>query len=225
MCFILCIYTAIVLGIQYLFFGAFRIVYSDVYGFDAWQVALTFIGMLLGMTVAVATGQLGIWNYRRLVTKREREDKYYEGPEPEYRLPSAVVGAPFITFGLFWFAWTINPSIHWLVSIFGSSLFGFGSILVYSGIFTFFVDAYPLYTASALGANSFTRSMFAAGFPLFGVQISPCYHSRMCVHSLNDNIERALAYNDQVFVLQIWEDYSIKEPFQRTSIKYRGLIA
>ncbi|PQE13900.1 MFS transporter protein [Rutstroemia sp. NJR-2017a BBW] len=152
MCFILCIYTAIVLGIQYLFFGAFRIVYSDVYGFHAWQVALTFIGMLLGMTAAVATGQLGIWNYRRLVTKREREEKYYEGPEPEYRLPPAIVGAPFITVGLFWFAWTI-------------------SILVYSGIFTFFVDAYPLYTASALGANSFTRSMFAAGFPLFGVQM------------------------------------------------------
>jgi hypothetical protein len=58
MCFILCIYTATILGIQYLFFGAFRIVYSDVYGFDAWQVALTFIGILIGMTAAVATGQM-----------------------------------------------------------------------------------------------------------------------------------------------------------------------
>ena len=46
-------------------------------------------------------------------------------------------------------------------------------ILVFSGIFTFLVDAYPLYAASALGANSFTRSMFAAAFPLFGTASKP----------------------------------------------------
>lgn len=42
---------------------------------------------------------------------------------------------------------------------------------MYSGIFTFLVDAYPLYAASALAANSFARSSFAAAFPLFGVQV------------------------------------------------------
>jgi hypothetical protein len=41
---------------------------------------------------------------------------------------------------------------------------------VYSGIFTFLVDAYPTYAASALAANSFTRSTFGAVFPLFGIQ-------------------------------------------------------
>ncbi|GKZ79997.1 hypothetical protein AnigIFM56816_004207 [Aspergillus niger] len=46
-------------------------------------------------------------------------------------------------------------------------------IFVFQGVFTFFVDAYPLYAASALGANSFTRSTFAAAFPLFGVAM---YH-------------------------------------------------
>ena len=43
-------------------------------------------------------------------------------------------------------------------------------LCVFSGIFTFLVDAYPLYAASALAANSFARSSFAAGFPLFGDQ-------------------------------------------------------
>ena len=41
-------------------------------------------------------------------------------------------------------------------------------ILIFSGVFTFLVDSYPLYAASALAANSFARSMFAAMFPLFG---------------------------------------------------------
>lgn len=44
------------------------------------------------------------------------------------------------------------------------------TILVYSGIFTFLVDAYPEYAASALAANSFARSTFAGIFPLFGTQ-------------------------------------------------------
>jgi hypothetical protein len=44
------------------------------------------------------------------------------------------------------------------------------TVLVYSGIFTFLVDAYPTYAASALAANSFLRSSFGAIFPLFGVQ-------------------------------------------------------
>lgn len=44
------------------------------------------------------------------------------------------------------------------------------TILVYSGIFTFLVDAYPIFAASALAANSFTRSAFGGIFPLFGIQ-------------------------------------------------------
>ena len=43
-------------------------------------------------------------------------------------------------------------------------------LLVFSGVFTFLVDAYPVYAASALAANSFARSSFAAAFPLFGNQ-------------------------------------------------------
>lgn len=44
------------------------------------------------------------------------------------------------------------------------------TILVYSGIFTFLVDAYPTFAASALAANSFMRSSFGGIFPLFGIQ-------------------------------------------------------
>lgn len=44
------------------------------------------------------------------------------------------------------------------------------TILVYSGVFTFLVDAYPTFAASALAANSFSRSSFGGIFPLFGIQ-------------------------------------------------------
>jgi hypothetical protein len=44
------------------------------------------------------------------------------------------------------------------------------TILVFSGVFTFLVDAYPTFAASALAANSFMRSSFGGIFPLFGIQ-------------------------------------------------------
>jgi hypothetical protein len=44
------------------------------------------------------------------------------------------------------------------------------TVLVYAGVFTFLVDCFPLYGASALAANSFLRSSFGGVFPLFGIQ-------------------------------------------------------
>ncbi|KAJ5588337.1 efflux pump antibiotic resistance protein [Penicillium hordei] len=45
------------------------------------------------------------------------------------------------------------------------------TILIFSGIFTFLVGAYPTYSASTLAANSFTPSTFPGMSPLFGTQM------------------------------------------------------
>jgi hypothetical protein len=58
------------------------------------------------------------------------------------------------------------------------------TILVFSGIFTFLVDAYPTYAASALAANSFTRSSFGGIFPLFGIQSKFVYTAFMLQQDL-----------------------------------------
>jgi hypothetical protein len=52
--------------------------------------------------------------------------------------------------------------------------FGFGVILVFYSIFNYLVDAYTIYAASALAANSVLRSVFGAAFPLFTAQM---YHN------------------------------------------------
>ncbi|RDW94986.1 major facilitator superfamily protein-1 [Coleophoma crateriformis] len=107
----------------------------------------------------------------RLMKRREEQGGEPGGSEPEFCLPPAIVGAPLVTFGILWFGWTTYPSIHWIVSIIGSTFFSCGVILVFSGVFTFLVHAYPTYAASALAAHSFARSMFAGGFPLFGTAL------------------------------------------------------
>ncbi|KAI0131191.1 MFS general substrate transporter [Daldinia grandis] len=167
MCLLLCLFSAILLGVLYLFFGAFPLVFGNTYGFNLWQTGLSFLGIFMGMIIAAATDP--VWRHinRRLL---EQNDGI---PEPEFRLPSAIAGAVVVPIGLFIFAWTAYPWVHWMGPIIGSAIFGFGTLLVFTGIFTFLVDAYPYYAASALAANSFARCTFAAAFPLFGIQM---YH-------------------------------------------------
>lgn len=38
----------------------------------------------------------------------------------------AIMGAPLVTIGLFIFAWTIYPGVHWISPIIGSGVFGAG---------------------------------------------------------------------------------------------------
>ncbi|EEH47722.2 uncharacterized protein PADG_03806 [Paracoccidioides brasiliensis Pb18] len=171
MCLNLCILSAILLGILYLFFGSFQLVFMTIHGFTVSQVGLSFLGIFIGMMLAILSDPLWRRNYARLVRKRENMICELGEFEPEWRLPPAIAGAPLVSIGILIFAWTIFQHVHWIVPIIGSAGFGLGTVLVYSGIFTFLVDAYPLYAASALAANCFLRCSFGAVFPLFGIQL------------------------------------------------------
>ena len=160
----LCMLTAVLLGVQYLLFGAFAYAYTKVYNFSLSEVGLTFLG--IGVGAVLGGMSLPIWQ-----VIRNRQLKANEGrSEPEFRLPQVALGAPLLPISLFWFGWTCRASIHWIVSIVATVLYGFGGLLIFNGVWSFLVEAYPLYAASALGANAFTRLAFAGSFPLFGVQ-------------------------------------------------------
>jgi hypothetical protein len=38
----------------------------------------------------------------------------------------AILGGPLVTIGLFIFAWTVYPDVHWIAPIIGSAVFGAG---------------------------------------------------------------------------------------------------
>ncbi|OJJ33513.1 hypothetical protein ASPWEDRAFT_53430 [Aspergillus wentii DTO 134E9] len=138
------------------------------YNMNLWQIGLTFSGIITGMIIAAAGSPIWCRIRQHLVEKHEKETG--DG-EPEYRLPPAILGGVLIPVGLFWFGWTADSRIHWILPIMGSAVFGCGMSLVFTGVFTFLVDAYPQYAASALAANGCARCSFAAAFPLFGNQM------------------------------------------------------
>lgn len=86
MCLNLCIFSAILLGILYLFFGAFQLVFSNVYGFPLWQRGLCFLGLFVGMVMAILSDPLWRRNYVRL-ERNHQQGNHAEEFQPEWRLP------------------------------------------------------------------------------------------------------------------------------------------
>lgn len=158
---LLSIYMAIVYGTLYMMFGAFPIVYQQERGWSEGIGGLAFCGVAVGMMIAVL---YSLWDSKRY---NKLSDEHNRNAPPEARLPPAMLGSIFLPIGLFWFAWTNHPSIHWIVSVTGTAPFGFGMVLVFLAIMNYLIDSYTVYAASVLAANSVLRSLFGAAFPLF----------------------------------------------------------
>lgn len=155
------IYMAIIYGTLYMLFGAFPIVFQQTRGWSPGIGGLAFLGVLVGMLIGVS---YSIWDNKRYL---KVEDEHDGDAPPEARLPPGMVGCLALPIGLFWFAWTNYPSIHWIVCIIGTAPFGFGMVLVFLSCMNYLIDAYTIYAASVLAANSVLRSLFGAAFPLF----------------------------------------------------------
>ncbi|KAF3064394.1 putative transporter C36.03c [Daldinia childiae] len=155
------LYMAIVYGTLYMMFAAFPIVYQQNRGWSAGVGGLAFLGIAVGMIVAVT---YSIWDNTRYAKTMAAHGG---NAPPEARLPPALVGSVLLPVGLFWFAWTCGPNIHWIVSIIASGFFATGLVLVFLSLMNYMIDSYVIYAASVLAANSVIRSIFGAAFPLF----------------------------------------------------------
>ncbi len=157
--FLLSLYMAIVYGVLYMLFGAFPIVYQEQRGWSAGVGGLAFIGVAVGFVFGVF---YSVWDNRRF--SKVVDERAGQPVPPEARLPPAIVGAFALPIGLFWFAWTNYPSIHFMASIAAGVPFGFGMVLVFLALMNYLIDAYLMYAASVLAANSVLRSLFGAAF-------------------------------------------------------------
>ena len=162
---LLSIYMAIVYGTMYMMFAAFPIVFQENRGWSEGIGGLAFIGIAVGMASAVIYTFPD--NNRYLRVEAVCKAQGARGAPPEARLPPGLIGCIFVPIGLFIFAWTNYPSIHWSVCIIFTAPFGFGIVLVFLSIMNYLIDAYTIYAASVLAANTVLRSLFGTAFPLF----------------------------------------------------------
>jgi hypothetical protein len=121
-------YTSLIQGILYLCFGAFPLVFGVNHGFNLWQIGLTFLGLAIGNVIACFCNPLWHKQWMGLIAKAKGKHGPEYKPEPELRLPPAMVGSVMVSLSLFWFAWTTYSSVHWIVPIIATVFFSTGYV-------------------------------------------------------------------------------------------------
>lgn len=163
------VYISVVYAVLYALFEAIPIIFIETRGFTIWENGLIFIGVGIGTTLGAVINILCSLHYPGLVRK-------WKGfPPPEERLYGAMIGAPCLIVGAFWLGWTGQyERIHWYVPAISTIFIGASISLIFMSFLSYLLDVYLIHAASAFAANTIMRSLVAAAFPLFTVQM---YHN------------------------------------------------
>lgn len=155
------LYMSVIYGILYLFFEAYPIAFQEQRGWNSGVGALPFlsitVGVILGGSIIVFTTKT------RFAKILEREGRII----PEERLIPMIIGGFLFPAGMFWFAWTSSPHITWVPQVLAGIPIGAGVLMIFLQGLNYIIDVYLMYANSAIAANTFLRSGFGAGFPLF----------------------------------------------------------
>jgi DHA1 family multidrug resistance protein-like MFS transporter len=169
-----CMYCSFQFALLYTFIVGTPYVFTTTYNFSVGQQSLSFFGLVVGAICATAAlVAMDHLIYQPKYLRFRQTSPNLEFP-PEHRLYPSMIGSLIIPIGLFAFAWTARPDVHWAVPIIAQGCAMLGSMLTYVSANMYMVDTYgPMYGASAAGANSLVRYVLTATFPLFTLQM---YH-------------------------------------------------
>ncbi|TVY41892.1 Polyamine transporter [Lachnellula subtilissima] len=136
------------------------------------QSGLPFIAISIGCLLSIPTMLLLDRIFYRRAVLRTTASGNGSAVAPEYRLYGAMLGSVGLPVSLFWFAWTSQQSVHWIVPIIGLIPFAWGNITVFISCVLYMIDTYMAANgASAMAANGLARYIAGAVFPLFTVQM------------------------------------------------------
>jgi multidrug resistance protein len=158
----LALYMAYTYGLMYLVLSTFPTLWADVYHESIGIGGLNYISLGVGLFIGTQVcAPLQDRIYRALKKRNNGVGK------PEFRVPLMVPGALCVPIGLFWYGWSAQAELHWIMPNIGVAFFGFGVITSFQCIQTYIVDSYTRFAASAIGAVAVLRSLAGFGFPLF----------------------------------------------------------
>ena len=141
-----------------------------------------YIGMIVGVFIAFVT----VVSLNPGYAKRLKANNNI--PVPEWRMPVPMIGGVLFSAGersylqpktikmanltqlagLFWLGWGgYMRSTPWIVPTLAGLFLGFGIYSVFLQSLNYIIDAYLMFAASAIAANTIMRSIFGAVFPLF----------------------------------------------------------
>lgn len=161
--FFLSIYVAFIFGLLYLLFTTLTSLYIDTYHWQPELCGLAYLGLGLGCMTGILT--VAKTSDAAIVRLSKANNGFYE---PEMRLASCVMFALFVPISFFWYGWSADYAVHWIVPILGLIPFGFGMMGILVPVQTYFIDVGGPFAASALSGLTAFRCLFGGLLPLAG---------------------------------------------------------
>jgi MFS family permease len=88
--------------------------------------------------------------------------------QPEMRIPPMLLGSILIPCGIVAFGWVVHHKLHWISPILFTVLVGYGFVAIAISAWSYLVDAFDIYAASATAGTVILRNAGAATIPLAG---------------------------------------------------------
>jgi hypothetical protein len=167
-CFLISLYASFCYGILYMQLGAIPIIFRERRGWKEFEATLPFLNILIGAILGCS------FNVYNQLLYNKAYHAAGDRPVPERRLPPMMFGSFLFSGGQFLTGWTAGPDIHWIVPCIGFVMLGTGFFTIFQAALNYLVDTFQAYAASAVAANTFLRSCFAAAFPLV---VTPMYRN------------------------------------------------
>ncbi|GAA5959722.1 hypothetical protein JCM21900_001405 [Sporobolomyces salmonicolor] len=155
-------YLCLIYALLYAFFFLYPLVLSP-HGFTNGEVGLAFLSILIGIFIVVTVACP--------IQERYYQRRVAESPDgnvpPEARLPLMMGCCIVLPISLFIFGATSSPHTQWAGAVVSGIPFGFALVGIYISANTYLAVAFSQYSASAMAAKTFIRSMAGASTPMW----------------------------------------------------------
>ena len=109
---------ALVYGMLYLQLSTFPMLWTGRYGESIGIGSLNYISLGVGLFLATQiTAPLQDRIYRKLKKANNGVGR------PEFRIPLMLFGACLLPIGLFWYGWSAQAKLHWIMPNIGAAMF------------------------------------------------------------------------------------------------------
>ena len=164
---VLAVVLALDFGIYSFLLSTLATLYMDRYGQSESISSLNYIAVAIGSTIsAQAGGRIMDVVYRRL---RDRSPD--KKGRPEFRIPWLVPGVILSPAGLFWYGWSAEHGVSWVMVDAGAFVMTLGSFTVSQACMAYQLDEFAEFGASANAATRVLSYVLGFAFPIFAPQL------------------------------------------------------
>ncbi|KAE8373393.1 major facilitator superfamily domain-containing protein [Aspergillus bertholletiae] len=167
---IMAIYQGYLYGNIYILYASIAILWTTRYHERLDIASLHYLALGLGTVFAAEVATHLNDRIFRILTKRNHGKGL-----PEFRIPIMIPATVVLAIGLFWYGWSAEARLFWLMPDIGIALFAAAAYICTVSNNIYVVDTYGRYSASALAATSMLRCLAGFVFPLF----SPYAYERL----------------------------------------------